>query len=244
MPFGWEPRARDFPRRNRLISRVSLRSRGHRGGEEVRLPHRRADGAGAEPRGVRGAGLPARSRAEGANGLLEQGAVLVTEVEDIVGVLRPIIGHPPRRRWRSRSRLLPTTSRRRGARPHHRADGRAPSRSTTSFACRDARRRPCRPPCSSWSWPAASTASAAGLRRVGAADHPGTRPRGRGHAALPPRPCGCLRARNWSLIARPCRSHAILQFDRQGPVTHFPCDEARRQVPENCPNITNNSGIT
>lgn len=24
MPFGWEPRARDFPRRNRLIAGVSL----------------------------------------------------------------------------------------------------------------------------------------------------------------------------------------------------------------------------
>jgi len=24
MPFGWEPRARDFPRRNRLIAGISL----------------------------------------------------------------------------------------------------------------------------------------------------------------------------------------------------------------------------
>jgi DNA processing protein len=40
-------------------------------------------------------GSPLDPRAEGANELLKQGAVLVTEVEDIVGVLRPIIGHPP-----------------------------------------------------------------------------------------------------------------------------------------------------
>jgi predicted Rossmann fold nucleotide-binding protein DprA/Smf involved in DNA uptake len=35
-------------------------------------------------------GSPLDPRAEGANGLLKQGAVLVTEVEDIVTVLRPI----------------------------------------------------------------------------------------------------------------------------------------------------------
>ena len=40
-------------------------------------------------------GSPLDPRAEGANGLLKQGAVLVTEVEDIVAVLRPIIGRPP-----------------------------------------------------------------------------------------------------------------------------------------------------
>ena len=32
MPFGWEPRARDFPRRNRLISGLCARRRGGRGG--------------------------------------------------------------------------------------------------------------------------------------------------------------------------------------------------------------------
>src|SRR4029077_12721081 len=40
-------------------------------------------------------GSPLDPRAEGANGLLKQGAVLVTEAEDIVNVLRPILGQPP-----------------------------------------------------------------------------------------------------------------------------------------------------
>jgi DNA processing protein len=40
-------------------------------------------------------GSPLDPRAEGSNGLLKQGAVLVTEADDVIAVVRPIIGRPP-----------------------------------------------------------------------------------------------------------------------------------------------------
>ena len=82
MPLAWEPRARDFPRRNRLICLGRRRHR--RGGAPLRslitarLPASR-------PRSVRGARLPLDPRAEGTNGLLKQGATLVTEAADVIG---------------------------------------------------------------------------------------------------------------------------------------------------------------
>ncbi len=39
-------------------------------------------------------GSPLDPRAEGSNGLLKQGATLVTEASDIIDVLRPILGQP------------------------------------------------------------------------------------------------------------------------------------------------------
>jgi DNA processing protein len=40
-------------------------------------------------------GSPLDPRAAGTNALLKQGAVMVTEAEDVLAVLRPIIGHRP-----------------------------------------------------------------------------------------------------------------------------------------------------
>jgi DNA processing protein len=92
MPFGWEPRARDFPRRNRLISGLSLGvvivEAAKRSGSLITA--RLALEQGREVFAVPGS--PLDPRAEGTNGLLKQGATPVTEAADIVGVLQPIIG--------------------------------------------------------------------------------------------------------------------------------------------------------
>ncbi len=92
MPFGWEPRARDFPRRNRLISGLSLGvvivEAAKRSGSLITA--RLALEQGREVFAVPGS--PLDPRAEGTNGLLKQGATPVTEAADIVAVLQPIMG--------------------------------------------------------------------------------------------------------------------------------------------------------
>ena len=67
-------------------------------------------------------GSPLDPRAEGTNGLLKQGATLVTEAADVLGVLRPILGQPIDCRSRSRNRRSASLSpsRHRRTRPHHR----------------------------------------------------------------------------------------------------------------------------
>jgi DNA processing protein len=92
MPFDWEPRARDFPRRNRLISGVSLGvvivEAARRSGSLITA--RMALEQGREVFAVPGS--PLDPRAEGTNGLLKQGAALVTEAADVLAVLQPIQG--------------------------------------------------------------------------------------------------------------------------------------------------------
>ena len=92
MPFGWEPRARDFPRRNRLISGLSagvvIVEAAKRSGSLITA--RLAGEQGREVFAVPGSPLDPRS--EGTNGLIKQGATLTTGVEDIVSVLEPILG--------------------------------------------------------------------------------------------------------------------------------------------------------
>ena len=92
MPFGWEPRGRDFPRRNRLISGLSLGvvivEAAKRSGSLITA--RLALEQGREVFAVPGS--PLDPRAEGTNGLLKQGATPVTEAADIVSVLQPIMG--------------------------------------------------------------------------------------------------------------------------------------------------------
>ena len=92
MPLGWEPRARDFPRRNRLISGLSLGvvivEAAKRSGSLITA--RLALEQGREVFAVPGS--PLDPRAEGTNNLIKQGATPVTETSDIVSVLQPIMG--------------------------------------------------------------------------------------------------------------------------------------------------------
>lgn len=93
-PPGFEVRGKDFPRRNRIISGMSLgvviveaaarsgtlttaRFAGEQGREVFAVP-----------------GHPLDPRAEGTNSLLKSGATLVTAAEDVIEALRPISGLP------------------------------------------------------------------------------------------------------------------------------------------------------
>jgi DNA processing protein len=92
MPFGYRPRGKDFPRRNRLISGVSLAvvviEVAFRSGSLIT-----AHLAGEQRREVFAVpGNPLDPRAAGTNKLLRDGAGLVTSVEDIISVLVPILG--------------------------------------------------------------------------------------------------------------------------------------------------------
>jgi DNA processing protein len=91
MPMGWEPRARDFPRRNRLISGLSLGviivEAAKRSGSLITA--RFALEQGREVFAVPGS--PLDPRAEGTNGLIKQGATPVTEAADVISVLQPIM---------------------------------------------------------------------------------------------------------------------------------------------------------
>ena len=92
MPLNWEPRARDFPRRNRLISGLAVGvvivEAARRSGSLITA--RLAGEQGREVFAVPGS--PLDPRAEGTNGLLKQGATLVTEASDVIAVLEPILG--------------------------------------------------------------------------------------------------------------------------------------------------------
>lgn len=95
MAFGHEPRAQDFPRRNRLIAGLSL------GLVVVEAAKRSGSLISARLAGEMGRlvfavpGSPLDPRAAGANGLLKEGAVLVTEAADVEEQLAPLVGMSP-----------------------------------------------------------------------------------------------------------------------------------------------------
>ena len=90
MPLGWEPRARDFPRRNRIVAGLSLGvvvvEASRRSGSLITA--RFANEQGREVFAVPGSPLDAR--AEGTNDLIRQGATLCTSAEDVISVLAPV----------------------------------------------------------------------------------------------------------------------------------------------------------
>jgi DNA processing protein len=94
MPLGHAPRAKDFPRRNRLISGAALGvvivEAAHRSGSLITA--RFANEQGREVFAVPGS--PLDPRAAGTNDLIKQGATLVTEASDIVNAVAPIMERP------------------------------------------------------------------------------------------------------------------------------------------------------
>jgi DNA processing protein len=94
MPLGHVPRARDFPRRNRLISGVALGvvvvEAAHRSGSLITA--RIAAEQGREVFAVPGS--PLDPRAAGTNDLIKQGATLVTEASDVINAVAPILERP------------------------------------------------------------------------------------------------------------------------------------------------------
>jgi len=94
MPFGWVPRAQDFPRRNRLVAGMSygllVVEAAERSGSLIsaRLANEMGRLVFAVP------GSPLDPRAAGTNRLLKEGALLVTRAEDIIEAMAPLIGRP------------------------------------------------------------------------------------------------------------------------------------------------------
>jgi DNA processing protein len=95
MPLGWEPRARDFPRRNRIIAALALGlvvvEAAERSGSLIsaRLAAELGRLVFAVP------GSPLDPRARGTNGLLKNGAIVATETNDIISAIAPLVENMP-----------------------------------------------------------------------------------------------------------------------------------------------------
>ena len=91
MPPGFKPRAKDFPRRNRMISGISygvvIVESARRSGTLITA--RFANEQGREVFAV--PGHPLDPRAEGTNRLLKAGATIVTSADDVLDVVRPML---------------------------------------------------------------------------------------------------------------------------------------------------------
>lgn len=91
MPIDWVPRAQDFPRRNRIIAGLSL------GLAVIEAAHRSGSLISARLAGEMGRlvfavpGSPLDPRANGTNTLLKNGAILLTQAQDIRDALAPML---------------------------------------------------------------------------------------------------------------------------------------------------------
>lgn len=91
MPPGFEPRAKDFPRRNRLVSGMA------HGVVVIEAARRSGTLSTARMAGEQGRevfavpGHPLDPRAEGTNHLLKSGATLVTSADDVLEALAPAL---------------------------------------------------------------------------------------------------------------------------------------------------------
>jgi DNA processing protein len=95
MPMGWEPRGRDFPRRNRIVSGLSygvvVVEAARRSGSLITA--RFALEQGREVFAVPGS--PLDPRAEGTNDLIRDGATLCASIDHVTSVLEPLIAAGP-----------------------------------------------------------------------------------------------------------------------------------------------------
>ncbi len=95
MPVEWEPRGRDFPRRNRIVSGLSLgvvvieAARGSGSLITARCALDQNRELFAAP------GSPLDPRAEGTNDLLREGARICARVEDVLSAIDPLRDHDP-----------------------------------------------------------------------------------------------------------------------------------------------------
>jgi DNA processing protein len=96
MPIEWEPRGRDFPRRNRIVSGLALgvvvveAARGSGSLITARFAAEQGRAVFAVP------GSPLDPRAEGTNDLIRNGATICTRPEDVIGELEPMRERGPR----------------------------------------------------------------------------------------------------------------------------------------------------
>lgn len=95
MPLGWEPRGRDFPRRNRIVSGLSygvvVVEAARRSGSLITA--RFALEQGREVFAVPGS--PLDPRAEGTNDLIRAGATLCSSAEHVTAIIGPLLGRDP-----------------------------------------------------------------------------------------------------------------------------------------------------
>ena len=95
MPIEWEPRGRDFPRRNRIVSGLALgtivveAARGSGSLITAKFALEQNRQVFAVP------GSPLDPRAEGTNDLLKQGATICTCVDDVTTALEPMRSGDP-----------------------------------------------------------------------------------------------------------------------------------------------------